>query len=316
MYRIGVDLGGMTIKAGIVNEKGEILISNSIPTDSERGSDSVLERMSDLCFHLVEKFNIKMEDIVSIGVGTPGTVNSNEGIVIVNFNLGFNNVELTKFISEKTGRPCFVENDANCAGLAEYYVGNAKGYSNLLTITIGTGIGGAYITDGKCLSGSFFGGGELGHMVVAVNGRPCTCGRKGCFEAYSSARELTTEMKRVGKENMSSTLVKMVDGDIEKLNPRVLFDALEKDCPVAKGIFDEYLLYFAEALGNFITIFEPEIILIGGGLSKQGEKLLGKLRPLVYERCFGQKSVVKIETTKFFNDAGIIGAAFIGGISK
>ncbi len=312
MYRIGVDLGGMTIKAGIVTNDGEILNSKSVPTASEKGSESVLNAISNLCFDLVKEQNISIEDIESIGVGTPGTVDAENGIVIVNYNLGFKNVELTKKISEQTGRPCFVENDANCAGIAEYHVGNGKGYKNLMAITIGTGIGGAYVVDGKCLSGSFFGGGELGHMVVAVNGRPCTCGRKGCFEAYSSARELTNEMIRVAKENMDSILVSLVDGNVENLTPKELFLALDKACPVARKIFDEYLLYFAEALGNYITIFEPEIILIGGGLSKQGEKLLGELRPLVYERCFGKKSVVKIETTKFFNDAGIIGAAFIG----
>lgn len=312
MYRIGVDLGGMTIKAGIVDDKGTIVISKSVPTDSHLGVDNVLDSIVKLTFDLVEEYGISIDEIESIGVGTPGTVDTKKGIVLVNYNLGFENVNITKIISEKTGKPCFVENDANAAGIAEYHVGSGRNFKNIITITIGTGIGGSYISNGECLAGSYFNGGEFGHMVISVNGRPCTCGRNGCFESYCSARELTTEIKRVAKLNTDSILVELVNGEIDELNPKVMFEALEKGCIVAKQVFDEYILYFAEAIANFICVFEPEIVLIGGGLSKQGEKLLAPLRPLVYKRCFGGSDKVKIETTKFLNDAGIIGASFLG----
>ncbi len=312
MYRVGIDLGGMSIKVGIVDFDGKILIQKSADTNSEKGHLYVMEKMKEIIFELAEELSIKVDDIEYIGVGTPGTVDYENGIVISAYNLGFDNVNIRQILSVLTKRPVYVGNDADCVALAELYCGGGVSYDNILAITIGTGIGGGLIINRKPVSGSFNGGGEFGHMVISVNGRPCSCGRLGCFEAYSASSSLTKEIKRVASENKDSILVKLVGGDIEKLNPKILFEAKDRGCEVAISILDEYNLYLAEALANFINMFEPQIILVGGGISKQGENLLKDVRKLTLEKCFDKNSKVKIETAHHFNDAGIIGASFLG----
>ncbi len=312
MYRIGIDLGGMTIKAGIVDADGKILLQTNVDTNSEKGHLHVINLMKELTFELLEKTSLSVNDIEYIGVGTPGTVDCDNGIVVSAYNLGFSNVNIRKILSELTNINVYVGNDADCAALAELYCGSGVGYNNIIAITIGTGIGGGLIVDRKSVSGAYNGGGEFGHMVISVNGRPCSCGRLGCFEAYCAASSLTKVIKQKASENTNSILYNLVDGDIEKLNPKVLFVAKEKNCPVALEILDEYNLYLSESLANLINMFEPEIILIGGGISKQGENLLKDVRKLTFEKCFNKNSKVKIETAFHFNDAGIIGASFLG----
>ncbi len=311
MYRIGVDLGGMTIKAGVVDTAGNIMYKESCDTGAERENSEILKSMAELILSVIKNANLTLEDIDSVGVGSPGTVDVEKGIVLSAYNLGFENVEIKKTIEEYTKLPVFVENDANCASIAEYYAGNGKGYKSVFLVTIGTGVGGGLAKDGKCDSGAFFSGGEFGHMVIRTGGNPCTCGRLGCFESHCSATALIKELKIRGKENRDSILVRLVDGDVDKLDPKVLFEALEKGCELSKEIFAEYCEYFSDALANFINIFEPEIILIGGGISKQGENLLRDIREKTMKKTFNKNSKVKIETAKFFNEAGIIGASFL-----
>ncbi len=311
MYRVGVDLGGMTIKAGVVDLEGNIIHKESCDTGAERENSEILRSMCELVISVIKNADLSISEIESVGVGSPGTVDIDSGVVLSAYNLGFQNVEIKKYIEAQTKLPVFVENDANCASLAEYFAGNGKGYSSVFLVTIGTGIGGGLSKNGKCDSGSFFSGGEFGHMVISTKGRPCSCGRLGCFEAYCSASALIKELKTHGTNNRNSILVELVDGDIEKLDPKVLFEALEKGCELSKEIFEEYCEYFSDALANFINLFEPEIILIGGGLSKQGENLLKDIREKTMKKTFNKNSKVKIETAKFFNDAGIIGASFL-----
>ncbi len=312
MYRIGVDLGGMTIKCGIVDNNGEILYKDSCDTMAEKDNDEIVSNMAKLILKVIEESDISKEKIESIGVGSPGTIDVENGIVLNAYNLGFENVEVKKILEREVGLPVFIENDANCAAIAEYHAGNGKGYKNVFVLTIGTGIGGGLVRNGKCDSGSFFTGGEFGHMVISANGNQCTCGRKGCFEAYCSATALIKRMKEVCLDDHRSILMELAENASEKLTPIVLFQALGLKCPAAQKVIEEYNFYLSDALANFINIFEPEIILIGGGISKQGEKLLADVRKATYEKAFNKNSKVKIETTKFFNDAGIIGASFLG----
>ncbi len=312
MYRVGVDLGGMSIKCGIVNDEGSILYKSSCDTMAEEDNEIIIGNMAKLILALIEESGIDKSEIESVGVGSPGTIDFNNGIVLSAYNLGFENVEIKNQLEKEIDLPVFVENDANCASIAEYYAGNGKGYNSVFTVTIGTGIGGGLVRNGKCDSGSFFTGGEFGHMVIVSNGNQCTCGRYGCFEAYCSATALIKKMQDVCADNEQSILMKLADNMIENLNPILLFEALELNCHIANKIIDEYNIHLSDALANYINIFEPEIILIGGGISKQGENLLEEVRKLTYEKAFNKKSKVKIETTKFFNDAGIIGASFLG----
>lgn len=312
MYQIGIDLGGMTIKGGIVSDNGDIIAEKSVPTLAERENDEIIKSIANLVLDLIDENNLTKDDIKSVGIGTPGIVNAKEGIVIKAYNLGFDNVNLGKSLTDMLGIDVFVENDANVAGFGEYVMGSAKGYKNVVMLTIGTGLGSCIIINENIISGSFNGGGELGHMVIHAGGKSCSCGRNGCFEAYGSASALISLMREVVKENTDSLLYKMVDGDLEKLNPIILFEAKNKGDECAIKILDEYNSYFAEGLANIINTLEPEVIVIGGGMSKQDENLLADIRKLTYEKCFGKRSDTKIVSAKLFNRAGIIGASFLG----
>lgn len=312
MYRVGIDLGGMTIKCGIVDYNGKIYAQKNIPTESEKGSEHVIQNMKNLILELINEFNITIDDIKSIGIGSPGTIDIKQGILIHSYNLNFDNVHICKSLSQKLQKPVYLENDANCASICEFYAGAAKDYNTALVITLGTGVGGGYIKNGKCQSGAFFNGGELGHMVLSVNGRQCTCGRRGCLEAYCSATSLIAQSVKYATTFKESILNKIVQGDLNKLNPKVLFEAKDQGCQYAVQIINEFNLYLSEGIANYINILEPEIVLLGGGISKQGEKLLSDIRPLVYKKCYNKNSKVKINIAKHFNDAGIIGASFLG----
>ncbi len=312
MYNIGVDLGGTTIKAGIVNTDGEILLKKSVETLSERDNNEILQSIADLVLHLISEAKLSKSDINYVGIGTPGSVDIDNGIVINAYNLGFSNLKIRQILSSMLEMQIYVENDANCACYAEYYAGEAKGYNSALLLTIGTGIGGGLIIDGKSVNGSFFGGGEFGHMVINSGGEQCSCGRKGCLETYCSSKNLTDICIEKAKNDINSVLYKLSDGDVNSITPKTLFKAKDEDCSLALEILEEYNQHLSDGIANFINIFEPEIVLIGGGISIQGEKLLKEVRQLTHEKCFNKNSKVVIKIAKHFNDAGIIGASFIG----
>lgn len=311
MYQIGVDLGGMTIKAGIVTDEGEILFEQCVDTKPERENIEIMKSIRDLVLDLLKTSNIDKSEIRSVGIGTPGTIDFENGIVVEAYNLGFTNLNMREILTEMLDLPIFVENDANCAAYGEFYIGSAKGNKSICMLTIGTGLGSGLILNGKAVNGSFNCGGEIGHMVLTVGGNPCTCGRNGCFEAYCSATALIKATKEIAEKNHDSLLYKKVNGDIDKLTPIILFDAKREGDKSAIEVIDKFNLYFAEAIANIINAVEPEVIVIGGGVSRQGEYLLEDIRKLTYEKCFSKASKTKIITATLFNDAGIIGASFL-----
>lgn len=312
MYQIGVDLGGTTIKAGIVNDDGKILLEKYTDTNATRDNVEIMGSVRDLINSLLDELNIDKKDIKRVGIGTPGTIDFENGIVMSAFNLGFENFKMRDILSEMVELPVFVENDANCAAYGEFYVGAAKECKSACMLTIGTGLGGGLILEGKAVSGSYNSGGEIGHMVLSVGGRPCTCGRQGCFEAYCSATALIKQSRIMANDNHESLLYKLVDGNIDNITPITLFQAKDAGDREATKVFDEFCLYLAEGITNIINMVEPEKIVIGGGVSKQGENLLKYVRPLVEERCFGKKCKTEIVTAELLNQAGIIGASFLG----
>ena len=308
-YYIGIDLGGTNIVAGVVNESYEILAKASVKTNLPRPEQEIAADMAKVTREATEKAGLTMDQIEWIGVGTPGVANSATGIIEYSNNLGFHNTPMVKYLETELGKPTFIENDANAAAYGEYVAGAAKGAKNAVCITLGTGVGAGIIIDGKIYSGSNFGGAEVGHTVISVDGPQCTCGRKGCFEVYSSATGLVRMTKEALEAHPESTMK-----EEEHISARTAFNYMRAGDATAKQVVDDYIKYLAAGITNTINIFQPEILCIGGGISKEGDTLLKPLQALVDEEDFARTNAVrtKIVTAKLFNDAGIVGAACLG----
>ena len=314
MYYIGVDLGGTNIAAGIVDEKGNLLKKASIPTGAEREADEVIKDMAGLCRKLIDEQGITVDDVEYAGVATPGTADHDNGIVVYANNLRFLNYPLADKLKEFLGvKKVLIENDANAAAKGEAACGAAKGYANSVMITLGTGLGGGIIIDNKIYSGFNYAGAELGHMVIEVDGLPCSCGRKGCWEAYSSATGLINMTKVKLAETKDTVMHEMVAHD-GKVSGRTAFDAMRKGDKAAKEVVDKYIYYLAMGIVNIINIFQPEVLVIGGGICNEKHYLTDPLMDIVdkeqYSRNSTKKTEIRIATLG--NDAGIIGAAMLG----
>jgi glucokinase len=313
MFYIGIDLGGTKIAAGIVDEEGKILYKDSVPTGRTRKSAEIVNDLCMLVKKLMREAQLEAGDIYSIGIGSPGSLDRESGIIIANFNLGFRNVRIREDIQKHIPVPVYLENDANCAAIAESVAGAARGAEYAVIITIGTGIGGGVLFHNKLYIGSNGAGAELGHMVISLNGEDCTCGRKGCWEAYSSATALIRETKKAAISNPQSKILELVGGNIEKVNAKTAFDAARLGDEIGIKIVDQYIDILADGLSNVVNIFQPNVIVIGGGVSKEGENLLVPLREKMKERTFyiGDLKAAKLVAAETGNDAGIIGAALI-----
>ncbi|MBE6022983.1 MAG: ROK family glucokinase [Cellulosilyticum sp.] len=315
MYYLGVDLGGTTIKVGLVNETYQIIQSISGPTGRERSFEEVLKDMAMLCKAVMDKEGITEEDIHSIGIGSPGIASPNEGVILSSSNLNFDHVNVRHEIQKYIHTDVYVENDANCAALGEVICGAAKGEDNVIVVTLGTGVGGGIIANGKINRGSFFGAGEIGHQVISFEGGlQCGCGRKGCWEQYASATALIRQAKEaVAKHPESQILALAKDGKIENINAKVVFDAAKTGDKVASDVLETYYKYIACGLTNLINTLEPSMIVLGGGMSAQKEYLTNPVTKYVQEEMYGGLSLkTKITAATLGNDAGIIGAAFLG----
>ena len=314
-YYIGIDLGGTNIVAGVVNEAYEILAKASVKTNLPRPEQEIAADMAKVAKEAAEKAGLTMDQIEWVGIGTPGIANSETGIIEYSNNLGFVNTPMVKYMEDALGKKAFIENDANAAAYGEYVAGAAKGAKNAIAITLGTGIGGGIIINGKIYSGSNYAGAELGHMVIVKDGKECACGRKGCWEAYASATGLINLTKQeILKENFDfSYMLKSCDGDINKVTGKTAFDAVLAGDANAKTVIDEYIGYLACGLVNIINIFQPDILCIGGGISNQGENLLAPLRTIVEKERYTKHNDKQTVICKasLGNDAGIIGAAFL-----
>ena len=319
MYRIGIDLGGTNIAAGIVNEKFEIVCKASIPTGAERSAAEITADMAAICHTVCEKAGIDPSEIESVGIASPGIANHDDGIVEYCCNIpSLNQCNVCEAV--KAGFPVkqvFVENDANAAAWGEAIAGAAKGTSDSIMITLGTGVGGGIIIGGKVISGFNYAGGELGHIVIEVNGVPCGCGRKGCWEAYSSATALIrmtaeklAECEAQGRETIMADMVAAAG----KVSGRTAFDAKRAGDEAGAEVVAQYVHYLAQGLSNIINIFQPEVLSIGGGVSGEGDYLLDMLMPLVRAEVYGQGIVpgTDIRIAALGNDAGIIGGAVLG----
>ena len=319
MYRIGIDLGGTNIAAGIVNERFEIIAKDSTPTlANKRPNEEIVADMAMLCKKLCADVGITEAEIDAIGVVSPGVVDDVKGTVIFAGNLGFVNFPLVPMLREKISvSNIYIENDANAAAWGEAIVGAAKGSRDSVMITLGTGVGGGIVSDGKLFKSFNSAAGELGHIVIEVDGRPCSCGRRGCWEAYSSAtglinmtKEKLAECEAQGRATVMTELV----AERGKVTGRIAFQGMRQGDEAAREVVDEYVKYLASGLASMVNIFQPEVLSIGGGISNEGQLLIDLVAPLVHEQQFGYglfKST-ELRIAELRNDAGIIGAASLG----
>ena len=308
MYRIGIDLGGTNIAVGVVNERHEIVSHTSVPTLAHRSPEAVIADMGRAVQAALDQAGVTAANCASIGVGSPGTCDSDRGVVVRAYNLGWYEVPVCQMLTERFGIPARLSNDANCAALAEYVAGAGAGCRNMVLITLGTGVGGGIIIDGKIYAGMRSAGAELGHTVLVLDGEPCTCGRRGCWEAYASATALIRQTGQAALAHPESLLASIPAQDI---NGRTAFDAAEQGDAAARAVVARYCEYVAAGLTDLVNALAPERILLGGGISRQGESLLGPVREYVAAHCFGQRqgAIPVIAEAKLGNEAGIIGAA-------
>lgn len=319
MYRIGVDLGGTNIAVGLVDETYHIVCKASAPTlAGERTAEEIVDAIAALCAEVAKQQGIALSSVDAIGVASPGVANQVTGEVEYSCNLPFVHTPICEMLRTRTGvGNVHVENDANAAAFGEAVAGAAKGAKSSITVTLGTGVGGGIIMDGKVISGFNFAGGELGHMVIEQGGVACNCGRRGCFESYSSAtalvrmtKEKIEECAAAGRKTLMAEMVAR-DG---KVSGRTAFDAERKGDAAAAEVVAKYLSYLATGLTNLINILQPEVVAIGGGISGEGDNLLSRLAPMVEKECYGYGIVksTRLAIAQLGNDAGIIGAAFLG----
>jgi len=307
MYRIGIDLGGTNIAAGVVDEGQHIVAEVSLPTGAERPAEAVVADICRAAEKAMEKAGITAAHCASVGIGSPGTCDSANGVVVRAYNLGWFNVPVCSMVTAQLGLPCHLSNDANCAALAETVAGGAVGCRNMILITLGTGVGGGIVADGQLLEGVGGTGAEVGHTVLVLDGEDCTCGRKGCWEAYASATALIRQGKRAAAAQPESLLA----GYGEGLTGKDVFDAAAAGDAAAQAVVDRYCVYVAAGITDLVNILGPEKVLIGGGISRQGERLLAPIRAYVAANCFGghDRTPPVIECAQLGNEAGIIGAA-------
>lgn len=312
MYNIGIDLGGTNIKVGIVNENYEIVSRASVKTNLPRPAEGIVDGICEAVQIALDGANISVNDVTAVGIGTPGAANRSSGVVLYSNNLGFDNVHLGEMLKKRLNKDIYVENDANAAAFGEYLAGGGKGYENVVVITLGTGVGGGIIIDGKIYTGFNFCGAELGHTVIEYNGRSCSCGRKGCFEAYSSATALITATKKAMEQNKNSKLWEIA-GSLDNVDGKTAFDGMRAGDETAVNVVREYIEYLGCGLTNMVNIFQPQILLIGGGICKEGENLTKPLREIIARDsyCIDEKLLPKLDICRLGNDAGIIGAAFL-----
>ena len=305
---VGIDLGGTFIKGGIVDKAGNILVMDKTPTESEKGADGVAANIAKLTFALMEKQGISVNDVVGIGMGVPGMIDSKVGNVIFSNNLNWKDFHIGEKLQELTGLMVKIANDANVAALGEVKFGGAKNLDNVIMITLGTGVGSGIVADGKLLEGNKSAGAELGHSVIVADGERCTCGRRGCLEAYASATALIRDTKAIMQLYPDSKMWEV--GSLDNVDGKTAFAYKDTDV-YAKQVVDNYIKYLAMGLTNFANIFRPEAILLGGGVCAEGDNLVKPLQALLDRDIFAGSMgpQVPIVTAQLGNKAGLLGAA-------
>ena len=315
MKYVGVDIGGTNLKAGLVDESGELLATQKMKVASIADDEGLAWTVASLVQELARTVNIPVSDVASVGVGVPGTVEIRSGSINYTCNLPLRNVPLRKLFHRYLNIPLYIENDANCAALAEYLVGAGRDSKRFVTVTLGTGVGAGIVHNGNIYHGANGMAGEVGHMVIQRDGLPCPCGRRGCWEQYASA----TALKRLTAEAMAahpdSILAQVVAENEGRVSGQSAFIAARRGDPVGQQVCDEYVDYLACGVVNVVNIFQPDTLAIGGGVSNEAEEqLLLPVRQRVARESIpcGRNRRTRIVKAELGNRAGLIGAALLG----
>ncbi len=311
MYRIGIDLGGTNVKAGLVDGNGKIIIKSKIKTLISRPYADIVKDMADQAKKLCVDAGVAFDEVEFVGIGCPGAITGETGLICYSNNLGWNNVPIGKMLNELLGKPIKVSNDANVAALGEALYGAGKKYNDIIMLTLGTGVGGGIVINKKLYEGNESKGAELGHAVLVVGGEQCTCGRKGCFEAYSSATALIRDTKREMLKDKDSMMWSFVGGNIDAVDGETAFACEKLGDVAAKRVVDNYVFFLAEGIMNYCNIFRPQAVVLGGGVCAEGDNLISRLVDICEKEHYGFRGTPKVDIViaELQNDAGILGAA-------
>lgn len=309
MFAIGIDIGGMSVKAGLVSERGEILSKNRRETADS--AELLVKNAAEQINEILNEKKLSVKDINGIGIGSPGIIDSVHGVVKAACNLPFSEFDIVSEMKKYFDVPVKVSNDANVAALGETIFGCAKDYNNSVMFTLGTGVGGGVVIDNKLYEGGSSMGCELGHVTLVAGGLPCNCGRKGCIESYCSATALIRQTKEEMLNNKKSSMWDFVNNDIDKVDGRTAFECSKAGDASANTVVNNYVMYLSDAIMSMLNIFRPEAVILGGGVSAQKQYLTDKIKVYCKKYKYGYEGTPapEILTATLGNDAGIIGAA-------
>lgn len=309
-YFFGVDVGGTFVKIGLIDECGTVMKKGQIDTGKERGPEYMLDNIAAYCIESAILSGITMSDVKGCGVCLPGIIDSEEGVVMYSGNIEWHRINIVAYLENKLGVPVKITNDANAAALGEARFGAAKGIKDSIFVTLGTGVGGGIISDGKLIVGRKSAGAEVGHIIIQAFGEPCSCGSCGCFEAYCSATALIRDTKRAMEENKKSLLYQVADRQ-GHVDGKTAFIAEKEGDATAKKVVERYIAYLAVGLSSLSSIFRPEVIMLGGGISNEGDNLILRTQAKLDSMIFAGKIApsVRVVRASLGNDAGFMGAA-------
>ena len=312
-YYLGLDVGGTNLAAGIVDEDYKVIEKAILPAGAGRSIAEITKDMIRVCEMAAEKVNRKLTDFPVLGIGMPSYVNPATQLLVHANCFGWRNVPIFSYLEKYYNGQIYIENDANCATLGEMLAGNARGHQNIIMLTLGTGVGSGIILDGKIYAGADMLGAELGHIKLIYRGKRCTCGQLGCADSYCSARGLADQAREVLETGAESLMRTLCEGNLEKLDSRIVFEAAAQKDKVASEVLDQYMDYLVAALSTFTTIFRPEVIILGGGVANAGKALTEPLQKSLLVNTFAgaEIGVPEIKLAACPDDAGIIGAAFL-----
>jgi glucokinase len=312
-YYLGLDVGGTNLVAGVVDEDYQIISKERFVTNASRSIDEITFDMAEVSRQAVRSAGLQLSDMSSWGIGMPSCINPKTNLLVHSNNFGWKNVPVYDYLSKYINLPTYVANDANCAVYGEVLAGVAKNYTDAIMLTLGTGVGGGIIINKKIYSGYDTMGAELGHTKLVYDGIRCTCGQKGCLESYCSSTALIRQAKEAVKEEPLTRILELCQGDTNRINGLVIFEAAKEGDALAVKLVDDYIGHLAAGISTFITIFRPQIIILGGGIAHAGDFLLKPLNEKLYTSTFAADiiGIPQIVGAELGNDAGIIGAAFL-----
>lgn len=306
---IGIDLGGMSAKAGILSD-GVLAGKSRVETSEEQSPEETAISLVKLAMESAEKAGKKFEQVQAIGIGAPGVVDSSTGTVIYWSNFDWRDVRLAELVRKYSGKQVFITNDANAAALGEAKYGAGMPYRDSVLITLGTGVGGGIILNGKLFEGFRGAGAEIGHMTVQQDGDLCTCGRRGCYERYASVSGLIRQTRELMQAYPESAMWQ-ISPKLTEVDGRTAFEAMREGDQIAKKVVSDYIGYVGEGVVNLVNLLRPRAVIIGGGISAEGEALLAPLREYVYPRIYVSENYAPLDLVcaRLGNDAGLFGAA-------